>query len=344
MSFDKTKVDELFKTLDKDSSVALLVQLNPDPDCLGAAAGFGLILQEHYDLKYKIFHLGELSHPQNKSMVNVLHLKLSKGESFKRDDFALTVVLDTDLTGTGFATDDFVCSDIRIDHHSMDRDVEATFEDVRQVGATCSIVCNWLKEYGISLKNHSDVATALILGIKTDTAEFSSDTTTDLDFEAFRDVMPYVDRESLSKLSVYPLPESLFDREAKALDSKVTKASVLVSSIGTIVPQKRDFIPIIADRFIRMDSIHTVVIMGIVEKHLVASVRSTDTRVGVATLCEEVFGENFSGAKKGCGGAKVPLASVVPIEGMELSVEARAVMESEIFRYYSEKIFSTLGE
>lgn len=345
MQTNLEKADELFGDLSEKVTVALLVQPNPDPDCLGAAAGFSLLLSERYGLKAKIFHLGEVSHPQNKSMINVLHLKTCKGDIFNREDFPVSVVLDTDLIGTGFSTDSFLAPEIRIDHHSMDRtDSTNTIEDIRIVGSTCAIIWDWLREAKISLENFADVATAMVLGIKTDTAEFSSDTTSDLDFEAFKSLMPYVDKDRLAKLSAYPLPTSLFEHESRAFDSKVVKTSVLVSFVGEVVAQKRDEIPIIADRFIRMDGINTAIILGIVGDDLVASVRSTDSRVNVADLCEEVFGKEFSGAKEGCGGAKVPLSYFAPIKGMVLSEEAMSVMQSEIFRHYVDKIFETLGE
>lgn len=344
MSIDLDKIDEIFLPLEEDTVVAILVQYNPDPDCLGAAAGFSLFLSERYGLKSKTYHLGEVSHPQNKSMINVLHLKLSKGESFDKEKHPVTVVLDTDLTGTGFATEEFTHANIRIDHHSMDRDPNSILEDVRTVGSTCSIVWDWLKDANISLENNADVATALVLGIKTDTVEFSSDNTTDLDFEAFRNMISCVDRDRLAKLAAYPLPTSVFENESKAFDLKVVKSSVLVSFVGSLVPQKRDEIPIIADRFIRMDGINTCIIMGIVEDCLIASVRSTDSRVNVALLCEEVYGEEYSGAKEGSGGAKVPLSPLTFVKDMELSEEAKAVMEMELFRHYTDKIFLSLGE
>lgn len=338
------EANEFFQKVDPDATVAILVQPNPDPDCLGAAAAFSLLLQEKFGLKSKTYYLGEVSHPQNKSMVNILNLRLSKGESFNISDFAATVVLDTDLKNTGFSTDSFTSANIRIDHHLMDRDNGGCIEDVRLVGSTCSLVWEWLKAYNISLSNYADIATAMVLGIKTDTVDFSSETTSDLDFEAFRDLIPYVDRDRLARLNVYPLPKSLFEHESFALSCKKVRNSVLVSYVGNLVPQKRDEIPIIADRFVRMDGISTAVILGIIENDLIASVRSTDSRVSVANLCADVFGEDFSGAKAGSGGARVPLDSMTPVKGMRLSDEAKELMYSELFRHYSDRIFAELGE
>lgn len=344
MSVPVAEVEKLFSSLAEDASVAILVQPNPDPDCLGAAAAFGLLLQKQFGLKSKTFYLGEVSHPQNKSMINVLNLKLTKGELFSLEDFAATVVLDTDLINTGFATDNFKSANIRIDHHSMDRDNGGSIEDIRLVGSTCSMVWEWLKAWNVSLESHADIATAMVLGIKTDTGDFSSDNTCDLDFEAFRDLIPHVDRDRLGRLSVYPLPKSLFEHEASALASKKVRNSVLVSSVGSLVSQKRDEIPIIADRFVRMDGISTAVVLGVIDNNLIASVRSTDSRVSVINLCADVFGEDYSGAKAGCGGARVPLESMTPVAGMEFSEEAKELVYAELFRHYSECIFAALGE
>lgn len=344
MSVPLEEADKLFASTEAGSCVAILVQPNPDPDCLGAAAGMALLLSEKYNLKAKIFHYGDISHPQNKSMVNMLNLRLHKGDSFLLERHKLTMVLDTDLSNTGFKQENLSSPDLRIDHHSMDRDAGSKVEDVRVVGSTCSIVWEWLKAFNINYEAHADVVTAMILGIKTDTNDFSAESTTDLDFEAFRALIPYVDRDKLSRLTIYPLPKSLFQHEALAFSTKSVKNSVLVSFIGNIVGQKRDEIPIIADRFVRMDGISTAVILGVIDDDLIASVRSTDSRVNVSDLCSEVFGEAHSGAKSGCGGARVPLNSMIPVEGMRLSEDARKMMELELFKHYSEKIFYELGE
>ena len=174
MSVDKNKMDAIFANLDKDSTVGILVQRSPDPDCLGAASGFAALLKQVYGLGSKIYHFGEISHPQNKSMKNILHISLQDGSDFNIDEVSATVVLDTDLESTGFKTDSFVKTDVRIDHHALDREEEPTLLDVRPVGATCSIIWDYLNEFNVSLEEYSDVATAMILGIKTDTLDYYS--------------------------------------------------------------------------------------------------------------------------------------------------------------------------
>jgi len=137
---DKNKLDEIFNKLEPDAVVAILLHPSPDPDCMGAAAGLAVLLKEAYKLNSKLFHFGEISHPQNKSMKNVLRITLSDGNDFNPDDVGAIAVVDTDLIGTGFKSDKLEKVDFRIDHHAMDRNNGAGYADVRPVGSSSAIV------------------------------------------------------------------------------------------------------------------------------------------------------------------------------------------------------------
>lgn len=321
-------------------SVAILVQHSPDPDCLGAAAGMAILLKEVYDLQSEIFHYGEISHPQNKSMKNILHISLKDGSDFKINNHCATIVLDTDLTSTGFKSGSFKAADVRIDHHSMDRDDDTKYKDIRTVGSTCAIIWQYLKEFGVDISKHPDTATAMVLGIKTDTLDFTSVNTSELDMEAYRDLLPHVNKQALAKVNKFPLPKQVFEAERIAFEQKQIKGTVLTSFIGDISAHDRDIIATIADRFARMEGINTVVIMAVVENNLHASIRSDDSRVEVAELCRKVFGKDFSGAKEGSGGARVPLGKAFELI---TSSETKDDVMKEMVKNISEKVFDTLG-
>lgn len=343
MSVDKDKMNEIFENLDKDSIIGIIVQQSPDPDCLGAASGFAVLLKQVYGLNSKIFHLGEISHPQNRSMKNILHITLHDGNDFNIEDFSATVVLDTDLESTGFKTDRFTKVDVRIDHHIMERDEIPTLLDVRPVGATCSIIWDYLNNFDISLDDYSDVATAMILGIKTDTLDFTSANSSDLDMEAYRALLPYVNKEALARVTKFPLPKEVFELEALAYKNRSERGTTLVSFIGELTSHSRDMISTIADRFARMAGINTVVIMALIENHLQASIRNDDARVDVADLCVKVFGKKFAGSKPegGAGGAKLPLDKSFQYINKK---EVRDKVMEEIVSTFEAKVFEVLGE
>lgn len=346
MTINKDKMNEIFGKLDKNSTVALLSHIVPDPDSLASALGFSLLLKQVYGLNSKIYYLGTISHPQNKSLKNILHIPSEDGKNFNPENVSAVVVLDTDLTGTGLKDNNLQKVDVRIDHHEMNRDEPATLEDIRPVGATCSIVWDYLNEFGVSLKDNNDVATAMTLGIKTDTVDFTSDLTSDIDTKAFAALLPFADKSELSKISKYPLPKLYFETEAKAFKDKCVKDAVLITFVGEISSHSRDVIPTIADRFIRIDGINTAIIMGIIDNSIVASIRSSDARVDVDSLCSEVFGRTHSGGKEGSGGASYPLGPGFEMldnkEDKDKKVRDLAI--HSVIEKIKEKLFSSLGE
>ncbi len=338
---DKEKLDSIFKNISSELPVGILIHPSPDPDCLGAAAGFTIFLQHAYGISSKIYHLGEISHPQNKSLKNVLHINLEEGKSFDHTKVSATVLLDTDLTNSGFKNEKFIKSTVRIDHHDTDRDEESELEDVRQTGSTCAIIWEYLKEFDIPMEEYPDVATALVLGIKTDTVDFTSNATTELDMQAFRLLLPFVAKDKLAKVTQFPLPKIVFEAETRAYKNKETRNATLTAFAGELTQLNRDVIPTIADRFARMDGINTAVILGIIGNNIVASVRSSDQRVDVADFCVKVFGKAHAGGREGAGGASVPLGLAFEILSGK---EVRDVIIKEIISAFSLKIFTTLGE
>jgi nanoRNase/pAp phosphatase (c-di-AMP/oligoRNAs hydrolase) len=338
---EKDKLEQIFGEKDEGSTVAILVHPSPDPDALGSALGFSALLQNVWGLNSKIFHLGEVSHPQNRSMKNILHMVLSDGREFNPDDYCATVILDTDIEGTGVKNDKFHSADVRIDHHLMDRSNGATLKDVRMVGSTCSIVWEYLKEFGIDLEANESVATAMALGIQIDTLNFTTSNTSDLDMEAYRELLPHIHQVFFRRILKYDLPKITFEAEARAYADKEIRNTSLVTYIGELSPQSRDVIPIVADRLVRMDSVKTVFVLGIIDNCIVSSVRSVADGVDVNDVCIKVFGKENAGGKEGSGGARSELGTAYELL---TDKETKDKVKEEMISSLKEKIFDALGE
>ena len=336
----KEKMEEIFGGLTDDDTVGILVHPSPDPDCLGAADAMSVLLKEAFGLNSKTYHLGEISHPQNKSMRNILNIILHDGNKFDPKSVAATIVLDTDIEGTGLKGGDFVKASVRMDHHEMERSNGAEWCDVRPVGSTCSIVLDYLKAFDVALEDYPDTATAMVLGIKTDTLDFTAPGTSDLDIQAYSYLLPYVNKENLSKVINYSLPRKLFDIETEAFKQSVTRGTTLVSFVGEVQSTHRDVISTIADRFARIDGVSTSVIMGLIGNTVVASMRSSDSKVNVNETCVSIFGED-AGGKKGSGGARLPLG---PAYDFITEKELKESVKNEAINKLTEQIFEALGE
>lgn len=310
-------------TVAKDSpspviEVVIAMHDNPDPDCIGAAVGLQKLLKAWFvdipnkEVKCLFVHDGEISHNQNKTMINVLNISLigiEKYEIASEDSTRLFVSVDCLPERCCLAGEEFLFS---IDHHKTDTK-KAKIKDIRQVGACSSIIFDYLQKEGIKFDKDNDedrnVATALIMGIKTDTSDLASDNIDDLDFEAFKYLIGYVDQNKLSIIIRYPLPPYYFELRSK-LDQEgnsMLENGIYIGGIGYIAPSKRDVLPTIADERSRVDGTNTSFIFAIVGTNIEVSVRSNGFSVDVNSLCQNIFGKEYGGGKMGAGAAKIPM-------------------------------------
>ena len=292
--------------------ICIVMHDNPDPDCVGSAFGLQKLLKSWVvDAKCTFIHGGEISHPQNKTMVNVLNLQLvnREGSEIKNDSYHAFISVDCLPDRCGMAGVDFLMA---IDHHKGDTK-KAKIKDIRMVGSCSSIVVEYLQKEGVKFDkandDDQDVATALVMGIKTDTSDLSSDNTTDLDFEAYKYLIGYVNQNKLASIIRYPFPPYYFELRSK-LDQEGNSFydnGIFIGGIGYIPPSKRDVLPTIAEERSRVEGTNTAFIFAIVGSNIEVSVRSNGLSVDVNSICQNIFGKEFAGGKMGAGAGKIPM-------------------------------------
>ena len=291
--------------------VAIFTHDSPDPDAMGAAVAIQWILMKKFKIQSQIFYSGDISHPQNKTMVNILDLHLHNIEEYKEKDFQKRIAVD--CTEKNCSCSENI--DIVLDHH---RDIsDAPISQIVPVGAVCTLVWELITKLGLKFDEEldQDVATAIFVGIRVDTLELISENTTDRDFEAFKNLSHDLNRKKLASIIDYSLPSYFFDlekelnkvdQEDNCINQKID-GSCFVGTIGVTTPNRRDAIPMLVDKTVRMEGIETSIIFGIVGDRLVASIRSHNTSLDVNSFSKTVFGKDFSGGKLGSAGASVPL-------------------------------------
>jgi len=307
-----TKVDKLKNYIEylKEKNITevnICVHDAPDPDAFGSAFGLSLILK-HFGISSKILYRGEVSHPQNKTMINVLNI-LAEKVTEDIDNKAENICVDCTINNScaEYAT-------FTIDHHKIKSG--SKFEIVEpSYGSCATIVWNLMKE--LSFLDDSEkkspeniiVFTALLLGIRTDTFDLTSEKMTKEDFSAYQELLELSDKESLQKIMNYPYPRYLYERRTtlheKGNSHEVN--GVFVGGVGFLPTSQRDVIAILADEYARMESVNTAVIFAIIDKkHLEVSVRSSNVSLDVNQMCKDYFG-SFGGGTSYKGGAKIPL-------------------------------------
>lgn len=320
--------------------VCIVMQHTPDPDAIGSALGIQWLFETACGVQSDLCYAGEISHPQNRTEVNVLDIHLTHISNYQEDDYFFHMVVDSVPQNTGAFKSKVPSWDAIIDHHQFDLQMPHT--DIRTVGACSSIVWEYLRDAGLSFESErgQQVATALLFGIVNDTYGLLSENVSQLDISAHSWLFPFIDKQRYQSIMQYPLPPYLFELRAKAADNMVVNASVLISYLGRLTDKRRDALPMMADEFLRMEGIETVVVFAMIGANIHASVRSSNSSVNVHTFCIKVFGEGNGGGKHGSGGACVPIGFLHSHEDadehqQELSLFIRDLITQRIIRYLS---------
>src|SRR5262249_34635295 len=149
-------------------AVTFVSHVNPDPDSLGSMFGLAHLVDASLGIPTRMTRDGIIGRAENSAMVELLGLELVPVEELELQDGERLIMVDSQPK-TGRHT-----LDTRrrlygvIDHHDTPGDLAGIeFVDVRNdVGATCSVVANYMMEQ--KLKLPVDVATALFYGIETE--------------------------------------------------------------------------------------------------------------------------------------------------------------------------------
>ncbi|MFW5803782.1 MAG: DHH family phosphoesterase [bacterium] len=292
--------------------IAIVTHRNPDPDGISSAMGFARILKTwNPDLYINYLFSGDISHAQNKTLVNIFDLSMTNIEDVENLNESFDFFITVDTTAERSLPDDIPCL-YTIDHHRSETK-RAEFTDIRYVGATASIICDYLQHEGIKLQENneedSSFATLLLIGIYTDTNDLLSENVADIDVNAYQVLMPFVNRKKLQSVMNYPLPSYYFELRSKLDQPENIRVDngVFVGGIGYMSPAKRDAIPMMATERARVEDVNTAFVFGIVGQNLEVSVRSESVSADVNSICQKIFGKQFAGGKMGSAAAMVPL-------------------------------------
>lgn len=159
----------------------------PDPDAIASAYGLQVLLEE-FGILTVICHHGNIDRTATANMVSEFEIKMSTDLDLKdmtERDYIITVDSQKgnsnirDLDG-----DEVAC----IDHHPVFCDAESyIFKDIRIVGSCSTIIADYYRQNNIEMP--SNVATALLYGLKCDTRDFTRGVT-QLDVEIYGYLFP----------------------------------------------------------------------------------------------------------------------------------------------------------
>lgn len=353
---------DFLKTHNRDH-VAIICHDQPDPDCLASALAMQVIAS-HLGLPSTIYYGGEIGHTQNRVMVNVLNIAAQRFDPNDPDEDSKIQIADklsksyivlVDVAQFGKQPCETIGNfikdrepDLVIDHHEINPKLSCKY--IRRPYGSCStILFKMLSEMDIQI--NKTLATALYVGISTDTNNMQAEGVADEDREVFEALKSLIDPEAYEKILNYPRSVAIIDMRRKVYNTLQVFSNLAVANAGIISGNQRSLIAELCDELLQVESIETVVVMAIVDegvkgdKYLVASFRSQVLALNMNDFIGKTFGKKFGGGRKGAGAARVPVDPILKTVIDDIRADKGDnghldVFTQPIFRAYAEKVRS----
>jgi nanoRNase/pAp phosphatase (c-di-AMP/oligoRNAs hydrolase) len=315
--------------------VLVLTHRGPDPDALGACEGIRLLCRAAFELDAEVATVGRIHRAENLAMVRALDIELFEYSTLDAARYVGALLVDTqpEFGHTVLPRDIPILA--VFDHHvppEQDDDVDASpiaHKDVRLgIGATSSIVYEYLRDAGVELDEHT--ASALFCGVRYDTADLSRNASA-LDEEAYYETFRRSDRAAIAAIAHPPLPRAYYAELSRALGGARQHGPLVIALLGRI--DNPEFVAEMADFLLRMKGVSWVVVGGEYESTYVLSLR-TDYAFGNAypLIARVLDGRGSFGGHGHIAGGRIELddpgdAALAELEGA-LRKNALAVLGS----------------
>ncbi|HET7324815.1 MAG TPA: DHH family phosphoesterase [Halococcus sp.] len=310
-----------------EAPLAVVTHDNPDPDAIASALALCKIAN-FAGCETDICYFGNITHQQNRAMVNLLDLDMRELEAGDIDEYGGLALVDHSRPGVNDQLPEDTPVDVLIDHHPPRAPVEARFVDLRSdVGATSTLLVEYLRRLGIEVDE--TVATALLYGIRIDTKDFKREVST-VDFEAAAFLLPYVDEAILEQVETPSMSAETLETMARAIKNREVRDSVLLSYIEDL--HERDALAQAADQLLDIEGVRTTLVYGIIEGTVYCSGRTRGAKIDLGETLRDAFDQiGSAGGHADMAGAQISLGLLGESDENELSDIVHDVITERFF-------------
>lgn len=281
----------------------VLILINADPDAIACAMAVKRLLW-HKVAGITVSNINVIKRPDNIAMVRLLGVKLVHVDEIDENEFNRIVMVDSQPDHNESFTR--FRPDVIIDHHP-DTGVKAPFIDIRpNYGAASSIITEYLR--AAKIKPSAKLATGMFLAIKTDTDNFERETQIE-DVRAFQYLFKYANIHLARKIEQAELRLDFLKYFKIALQNRRIRKGKVFVYLGTVV--NPDVCVLIADFFMRVDSVQWSIISGVYENKLIVIFRNDGIRKNAGTVAQKAFDViGSAGGHKSMARAEIPTSEL----------------------------------
>ncbi|MEJ2727597.1 MAG: DHH family phosphoesterase [Deltaproteobacteria bacterium] len=281
----------------------VLIVINADPDAIASAMAVSRLLWRKV-ISVTIAHINTINRPDNLAMIRLLRVTLVPFEEIKMDQFSRVVIVDSQPDHNEEMAK--LKPSVIIDHHP-DSGSKAPFVDVRpNYGSTCTILTEYLQ--AAKIKPSVKLATGLYHGIKTDTSDFKGQTQIE-DVRAFQYLFRHANIHLARKIEQVDLRFDLLKYFKIALQNMRRRKGKVYVHLGSVV--NPDVCVLIADFFMRVNTVTWSIVSGICDKKLIIIFRNDGIRKNAGKIAKEGFGKlGNAGGHKNMARAEIALSDL----------------------------------
>ncbi len=307
----------------------VLIMINADPDAIASAMALKRILWRRVG-EVVITYFNRITRPDNLAMIEFTDSGMVPLADIDLSAFDKFAVVDSQPAHSdSFSGIDFHAI---VDHHPLTPN-SAPFTDIRPEYGACSTM---LTEYlrSLKIKPSAKLASALMLGIKTDTADFTRQASS-RDIRAFQFLYQYADMNIVTKVERALMTETDLDFLGEAIRHRMVRDNRVFYHAGTM--NKPDELVVAADFFLSIAGVNWSVVSGVVDKKLIVILRNDGLRKGAGKTAQEAFGK-FGSA----GGHKTMARAELNIS--LIRKEIKRVNRKALSEWVVERITQTAGK
>jgi nanoRNase/pAp phosphatase (c-di-AMP/oligoRNAs hydrolase) len=313
--------DRFLAGLRNTERVVFVSHVNADPDSLGSMLGLSHLVESRLAKPTILTRDGLIGRPENRAMVDLLHLDLVPVEEVDwRTDDAVVMVDSQPNTGRHTFSESIPLYAV-IDHHDTPGDLDGVaFTDIRAThGATCTLVTKYLIEQDATIPEK--IATGLLYGIETEVTGYPREAGP-ADDDALLYLYPLADKDLLSQIRNARLPHSHFECLLQALQSSFIYDRLIISWVDDL-PQPEQAAEVV-DFMIRFEKVDWAVCGGVYQDKLILSVRAAIEHARAGEILRQVVGKlGRAGGHDRRAGGSITLSSTAPSAIEELQAELR---------------------
>lgn len=308
-------VEELARLLESRRGERHLVAMQdfPDPDAISSAMAYRE-LARRFEIDSDIVYDGQISHPENLALVNLLEINLMRWDTaLNLERYAASVFVDNQGTTTRLS-ERLKAAGVPtlavIDHHDPQDLLDPIFTDVRPLGAAATIFAEYLQS-GIILKmepgneRHMKLATALMHGLHSETDGFVRARAPEYQAAAY--LSRFMDSDLLEKVLCVQKSHAALRVIEDALHARIVRNGFSVSGVGFLRWGDRDAIPQAADFLLSEENVHTAIVYGLLSddetgrEAVSGSLRTHRPTLKVDRFLKDALGEDSRGRPYGGG-------------------------------------------